>query len=734
MSPLFAMTAGCPFEPGSFPDAGPIEANAVSCDCRFAEAGTRTLRVQLSREDAEELGTGMDLTSTDLDLGLQHVGLRFDALGLPPGAIITSAYVQFTAESPADVEPQSAATSLVIRAQAVSDGAAFNVANITGRAPLAGTAVPWTIGSWSAGDADLAQQTPDLSALLQELVDLPDWTSASPVVLIFVGGTGHREAESFDGNANAAPQLVVNFDVELAAEIPTCATSLDRDANGFLLTPQATCDTLTTTLGGLNAACGLPQTVECTAVDLKDENDDDIPDSFQSDVCAVPCDPNPVDTPACTEYDPVELVACLDRGDPLTTCKADHASATHADPDTPVCVASGSALAFNAVGRRSRCEVEGTSEILIGDERPEEDPATGGIVDILADPCPGDDCYVHSSFVLDMEPITFEVRFARDPTFTNLGATGSARETTLLDAGLASFDPDTMDGTGTGRRGSDGLAVTTSNSDVVEVGVDWGGRTCDMTGTLAVGVGDDGLCEADGTTACGSDADCSGVGGVCDLPPSDDAEMTVAVTLVGDLVNQPPDAEAGADQTIECTSSTGASFDLDGSGSSDPDGNLALASWRAGSRTGSELSDDLRTTQALGVGNSQSYSLRVVDLFAQLDEDTASVSVVDTTPPSIACNAPATMRPRDAVATFAATATDVCDTVVAATVTSYDCFAYTSRGRRVSKLESCEVSFAADSLQVEDVGGIGDHIMWTVEAVDDSGNVGRATCEVVVTR
>ncbi|MDP2310737.1 MAG: hypothetical protein Q8P18_32265 [Pseudomonadota bacterium] len=733
MSPLFVLAGGCGFTAGSFPDAtvGPIEANAVACDCRFADSGSRTLRIQASSDDAEQSGTVMDLTSTDLDLAEKHVGVRFDKLGLPPGAVIQSAHIQFEADA-----TQNDPTSLVIRAQALPDAPAFTTAanNITGRTPLAGTAVPWTIGAWSSGAAGSVQRTPDLSPLLQELVDLQGWSSASPVVLIFIGGTGHRTAESFDGGANAAPQLVVTFDTELAAEIPTCATNLDRDANGFLISPQATCDTLETTLGGLNAACQLPQTVNCTAVNRKDPNQADIPDSYQSEVCLEPCDPNPVDAPTCNEYDPVEFVACLERGNPLANCKTLHASATHAGTDTPVCVSSGSPLAFHAFGRRSRCEVEGTSEILIGDREPEQDPATAGSVEILGGPCPGDDCRVHSSFAVDMEPITFEVRFARDPTFTNLGAAGSARETTLLDAGVASFDPDTVGGTGTGRRGSDGLAIAASNSDVVEVGVDWMGRTCDMTGTLAVGVGDDGLCEADGTTVCGSDAECSAVGGACVLPPNDDAEMSVGVTLVGDLVNQPPDALAGADQAIECTSSAGGTFDLDGRGSSDPDGNLALASWRAGSRTGSELSDDLRTTQALGVGDTQSYVLRVVDTFAQLDEDATSVSVVDTTPPSIACNAPATIRPRDAVATFAATATDVCDTSVAAAVTSYDCFAIKSNGRRMSKLESCEVSFAADTLRVEDVGGIGDHITWTVQAVDDAGNVGSATCEVIIRR
>jgi hypothetical protein len=227
------------------------------------------------------------------------------------------------------------------------------------------------------------------------------------------------------------------------------------------------------------------------------------------------------------------------------------------------------------------------------------------------------------------------------------------------------------------------------------------------------------------------------VGGVCKLPPADSEQMSVTVTLLdGDLVNQPPSAAAGADQTVECTSTAGASFVLNGRGSSDPDANLALASWRAGSRTGSEVANALVSVQALGVGDAQSFVLRVIDTLGQLDEDTTAVSVVDTTPPEIACNAPATIVPPNAEPglAFAATATDVCDASVAASVTSYDCFNFTKKGRRVSKLESCIVSFVGDTLTIHDVGGYGDHVTWTVEAADDSGNVGMATCEVVVAK
>ncbi len=727
------LLAGCSFEPGAFPDSvvGPIEANAVECACTYSDAAMRGLRVRASSDDAEQVGTAVQLDSADLDLGSEHVGLRFDGIALPPGATITGAFVQFTAD-----DTSAATTTVEIRAQVDAAAPTFTTAasDLTARTPLSASPVAWNVPAWINGTSGAAQRTPDLAPLLQELVDLPGWRSDSPVVLIVDQGTGQRVAESFDGDPTDAPRLVVNFTTSLAATVPTCASDLTRDGDGFLTAPAATCATLQTTLGGLNAACGLPQAVTCTLVDRVDPNGDALPDSFQSDFCATPCTPDAVDAPGCTEYDPVEFVDCLERGNPLATCKELHVSATHAGADTPVCVASGSPLAFHALGRRTTCEVGGTSAIAIGDEEPEQDPDTEGVIEILGGPCPGGGCLVHPSFLLDMEPITFEVRFASDPVFEDLAVAGSGVEAASLDSGLATFEAEEVEGTGIGRSGDEGMAVAATNAEALDVGVDWGGRTCNLHGTLTLGVGDDGVCEADDTVPCRSDDDCVGVGGACLLPPADADEMSATLAVGGPLVNQPPTAVAGAPVTVECTSTAGASFALDGGGSTDPDGDLALASWRMGSRTGPEISDDLRAEGALGIGGSETYWLRVIDTHAQLDEAETSVSVVDTTGPVVACNAPATIRPRDAVLELAATATDVCDADVPAEITSYDCFAFTARGRRVSKLGSCVVSFADDTLRIEDVGGIGTHITWTVEATDDSGNLGSTTCEAVVER
>jgi uncharacterized repeat protein (TIGR01451 family) len=95
--------------------------------------------------------------------------------------------------------------------------------------------------------------------------------------------------------------------------------------------------------------------------------------------------------------------------------------------------------------------------------------------------------------------------------------------------------------------------------------------------------------------------------------------------------NTPPVASAGADQTIECGGGS-TPVTLDGSASSDPDGDTPLAyEWREGASvlgTGAVLN----TSLAFGP---HTITLKVTDPSGDFSEDTVSVNIVDTTDPSI---------------------------------------------------------------------------------------------------
>jgi hypothetical protein len=108
-----------------------------------------------------------------------------------------------------------------------------------------------------------------------------------------------------------------------------------------------------------------------------------------------------------------------------------------------------------------------------------------------------------------------------------------------------------------------------------------------------------------------------------------------------------------------------------------------------------------------------------------------TITVVDTTPPDIACNAPATIVPPDAPISFTATADDSC-CFESVEIVAYDCFFLNGAGKRVDKTESCVVEVNGDTITILDSGGVGDHITWTIVATDCCGNVSTKECEIEV--
>jgi hypothetical protein len=173
---------------------------------------TVEVRVAISPDDAEESATGsVDLASTDLELvydkSTQVVGIRFPGINVPKGATIVSSYVQFQVD-----EKGTAAASLTFRGQAIDNAPTFTTAsgNISSRARTT-AAVLWTPPAWNTiGAAGADQRTPDLSPVIQEIVNRPGWASGNAMVLI-VTGSGTRTAESFNGDTAGAPLLHIVY-------------------------------------------------------------------------------------------------------------------------------------------------------------------------------------------------------------------------------------------------------------------------------------------------------------------------------------------------------------------------------------------------------------------------------------------------------------------------------------------------------------------------------------------
>jgi hypothetical protein len=170
------------------------------------------VRVSASTDDAEQQQAGnIKQSSTDLEMVLdgsnvQTIGLRFTGISIPQGAAINDAYIQFQAK-----KSDSQETNLTIRGEDVDDGLTFSSTpfGISSR-PQTTASASWSPEPWTTGQAGESQQTTDLSAIVQEIVNRPGWDSGNALVLI-IGGSGKRVAHSFNGSPSAAPLLHVEF-------------------------------------------------------------------------------------------------------------------------------------------------------------------------------------------------------------------------------------------------------------------------------------------------------------------------------------------------------------------------------------------------------------------------------------------------------------------------------------------------------------------------------------------
>jgi hypothetical protein len=157
--------------------------------------------IAASLDDVEERSNGrMWVATSDLDLvtdgtEVQTVGMRFTGIQVPRGATISNAYVQFQTD-----EVTTGATGLTVRAEAADDAAPFTTTNFDlSSRPRTSASTGWTPAPWpQVGARGVDQRTPDLRAVVQEVVNRPGWTPGSALVLV-VTGSGARVAESFDG-------------------------------------------------------------------------------------------------------------------------------------------------------------------------------------------------------------------------------------------------------------------------------------------------------------------------------------------------------------------------------------------------------------------------------------------------------------------------------------------------------------------------------------------------------
>jgi len=175
--------------------------------------------VSASTDDAEECSDGrVFLDSSDLELvrddnpegdsncaSDQEVGMRFLGLTIAQGATITNAYIEFETD-----ETNNEPTNLTFHAEDIDNAPTFTsfIHNITTRAKTSAS-VAWNdVPAWNV--VDEKHRTPNLTSIIEEVINRPGWASGNDLVII-VNGSGQRIAEAYDGEPAAAPLLHVEY-------------------------------------------------------------------------------------------------------------------------------------------------------------------------------------------------------------------------------------------------------------------------------------------------------------------------------------------------------------------------------------------------------------------------------------------------------------------------------------------------------------------------------------------
>jgi hypothetical protein len=197
---------------------------------------------QLTDEPEKHTAGYIDDGSSDLELGSENVssggvpqivGIGFRDVQVPFGATITNAYIQFSSDSDEDSE-----VVLKIWGEAATNSSLpflstdFNISSRT----KTNSMVEWTPDAWASGDRTEAQQTPDLSTIINEIISDVAWAAGNNITFLIEPKDGaytatnteglHREGVPYETDATKAPELVITFNATGVASAVTESSNI----------------------------------------------------------------------------------------------------------------------------------------------------------------------------------------------------------------------------------------------------------------------------------------------------------------------------------------------------------------------------------------------------------------------------------------------------------------------------------------------------------------------------
>jgi Tfp pilus tip-associated adhesin PilY1 len=239
----------------------------------WGATGTLDIRVSQLSDDAEvnAAGNWVSTNINDLEIGDKGCAMRFQNVTIPRGSSITNAYIQFTVHA-----VNSDTTSVEIWGELSNNPATFSDGGTdipTLRTPIT-SKIAWdNVPPWGqAGDSNYAQQTPDISTIIEEIVNFGTWTSGDSIAIYIDGTVGRRVARAFkwayDNNQDVAPLLHVEYTTNVV-EIPISAYDDDAEerADGSMFLDSPDLDILNATDRGMGLRfqnVQVPQGVQIT--------------------------------------------------------------------------------------------------------------------------------------------------------------------------------------------------------------------------------------------------------------------------------------------------------------------------------------------------------------------------------------------------------------------------------------------------------------------------------------
>ncbi len=194
---------------------------ALGGGCTSSEVSYRITDSGDNDGDGEAFGNnGRNILSSDyIVLGDETeprlAGFRFQNIQLPQGAIVQNAYLEFTAYG-----DDSSAAEFTIRAEDSDNAPASGTANADDFNDKSYDSATVTWANVPAWSTNMNYRTPDITSLVQPIVNKSNWTSGN-AIFFALDGTGLRRASSYEANAATAARLVISYEDSTAGGTTT---------------------------------------------------------------------------------------------------------------------------------------------------------------------------------------------------------------------------------------------------------------------------------------------------------------------------------------------------------------------------------------------------------------------------------------------------------------------------------------------------------------------------------